>query len=151
MSPQITYLLGQLATLGPIGQKLPAPGTAGSVVAVIAGYFLLPIGWIPFVILTISISFIGVFSANIYSKSTNTHDSAEIIIDEVAGQWLAILFIPHDILYFIAAFILFRLFDITKCWPINWAERLPGGIGVMVDDLAAGLMAGIILFSFHNW
>ena len=151
MSPKITYLLGQLATLGFIGQKLPAPGTAGSVVAVIAGYFLLPIGWIPFVFLTISISFIGVFAAEIYSKSTNTHDSGKIIIDEFAGQWVALLFIPHDILYFSAAFILFRLFDITKCWPVNWAERLPGGIGVMVDDLVAGLMVGIILFSFHNW
>lgn len=151
MSPQITYLLGQLATLGPIGKKLPAPGTAGSVFSVILGYLLLPMGWIPFVILTIFISFIGVFAADIYSKATSTHDSGEIIIDEVAGQWVALLFIPHDILYLIAAFILFRLFDITKCWPVNWAERLPGGIGVMVDDLLAGLMAGIILFSFHNW
>ena len=48
MNSQISYLLGQLATLGPIGTKLPAPGTAGSVVAIIAGYFLLPMGWIPF-------------------------------------------------------------------------------------------------------
>ena len=151
MNSQITYLLGQLATLGPIGKKLPAPGTAGSVIAVIAGYFLLSMGWIPFLMLTISISVIGVFAADIYSNATSTHDSGEIIIDEVAGQWVALLFIPHDILYLSAAFILFRLFDITKCWPVNWAERLPGGIGVMVDDLVAGLMAGIILFSFQNW
>jgi len=151
MNSQITYLLGQLATLGPIGTKLPAPGTAGSVVAVIAGYFLLPMGWIPFFMLTILISVLGVFAADIYSNATSTHDSGEIIIDEVAGQWVALLFIPYDILYLSAAFILFRLSDITKCWPVNWAERLPGGIGVMVDDLVAGLMAGIILFSFHNW
>ena len=151
MNSQISYLLGQLATLGPIGTKLPAPGTAGSVVAIIAGYFLLPMGWIPFLMLTILISVIGVFAADIYSNATNTHDSGEIIIDEVAGQWVALLFIPHDILYLSAAFILFRLFDITKSWPVNWAERLPGGIGVMVDDLVAGLMAGIILFSFQNW
>ena len=151
MSSQISYLLGQLATLGPIGTKLPAPGTAGSVVAVIAGYFLLPMGWVPFLILTILINVIGVFDADIYSNATSIHDSGEIIIDEVAGQWVALLFIPHDILYLCAAFILFRLFDITKCWPVNWAERLPGGIGVMVDDLLAGLMAGIILFSFQNW
>ena len=151
MSPQINYLLVQLATLGPIGRKLPAPGTAGSIVAVIAGYFLLPLGWIPFFILTISISFVGVFAAGTFSKATGTHDSGEIIIDEVAGQWVALLFIPQDILYLIAAFILFRLFDITKCWPVNWAEKLPDGIGVMIDDLVAGLMAGIILFSLHNW
>ncbi len=60
MNSQITYLFGQLATLGPIGTKLPAPGTAGSVVAIIAGYFLLPMGWIPFLMLTILISVIGV-------------------------------------------------------------------------------------------
>ena len=54
-------------------------------------------------------------------------------------------------LYFIAAFLLFRLFDIIKYWPVSWAERLTGGIGVMADDLVAGLMAGIILFGFSNW
>ena len=150
MNPQITFFLGQLATLGPIGRKLPAPGTSGSLVAIVAGYFMVPIGWFPFLILTITISFIGIFLAEIYSETTRTHDSREIIIDEVAGQWVALLFVPHDIFYFIAAFILFRLFDITKCWPVYWAERLPGGIGVMVDDLTAGLMAGIILFSFQN-
>ena len=151
MRPTFTYIFCQIASLGPIGRKLPAPGTAGSMVALLLGYYLLPVSWWFFFIFTITISVIGIFAANVYSQITNTHDSGAIIIDEVAGQWVTLLFIPHDILYFLAAFILFRLFDITKCWPISWAERLPGGIGVMVDDLLAGLIAGIILFSFYTW
>lgn len=151
MSPTFTFIFSHLASLGPIGRKLPAPGTVGSLVALLSGYYLLPISWLLFLILTIAIFIIGIFAANIYSQITNTHDSGAIIIDEVVGQWVTLLFIPNEILYFIAAFILFRLFDITKCWPVNWAEKLPGGIGVMIDDLVAGLMAGIILYSFHVW
>ena len=151
MSTTFTYIFSNLASLGPIGRKLPAPGTVGWLVALLSGYYLLPISWLLFLILTIAIFIIGIFAANIYSPITNTHDSGAIIIDEVVGQWVALLFIPNEILYFIAAFILFRLFDITKCWPVNWAEKLPGGIGVMIDDLVAGLMAGIILYSFHVW
>ena len=61
------------------------------------------------------------------------------------------LFIPYDIKYFFAAFILFRLLDITKIWPVNWAERLNGGVGIVTDDLVAGLMAGVILLCLNNW
>ena len=151
MSNPLHYFLCQFATLGPIGKNLPAPGTAGSLVAIILGYYLLPIGWLPFLTLTVLVTVIGVFAADIYSKETNTHDSGKIIIDEVSGQWITLLFIPYENLYFIAAFLLFRLFDIIKYWPVSWAERLNGGIGVMADDLVAGLMAGIIIFGFSNW
>ena len=139
-----------IATLGPIG-RLPAPGTAGSAIAVLSGLYLMSLG--PFILILswITCLIIGTFASAHYTDMTGRKDPSEVIIDEVAGQWVALLFIPHDILYLIAAFILFRLFDITKCWPVNWAERLPGGLGVMVDDLLAGLMAGIILFGFHNW
>ncbi len=143
--------LCQFATLGPVGRNLPAPGTVGSSVAIMAGYILLSVSWLLFLILTVIITIIGIIAAENYSKATNTHDSGNIIIDEVAGQWLTLLFIPHDITYFIAAFILFRLFDITKFWPVSWAEKLNGGLGIVADDLVAGLMAGIILFCLNNW
>lgn len=143
--------LCQIATLGPIGRNLPAPGTVGSAVAIMAGYILLPVSWLLFLIFTIVIATIGIIAADNYSKATNTHDSGKIIIDEVAGQWITLLFIPHDAIYFLAAFILFRLFDIMKFWPVNWAEQLNGGLGIVADDLVAGLMAGIILFCLNNW
>ena len=147
----IHNLLCGFATLGPIGRTLPAPGTAGSAIAIIVGYILIPISWLLFFILTIGISIIGIIAADYYSKATNTYDSGKIIIDEVAGQWIALLFIPYDIKYFFAAFILFRLLDITKIWPVNWAERLNGGVGIVTDDLVAGLMAGVILLCLNNW
>ena len=151
MDNSISYILCHFATLGPIGRKLPAPGTAGSIVAIFAGYILHPIGWLPFLLLTLAVSFLGVIAADNYSKTTNTHDSGKIIIDEVVGQWTTLLFIPYDVMYFIAALFLFRFFDITKIWPVSWAERLNGGLGIVADDLVAGLMAGIILFFFCNW
>ena len=151
MNFSIHDLLCELATLGPIGRNLPAPGTAGSAIAIIIGYILIPVSWPLFLILTIGISIIGIIAANYYSKVTKTHDSGKIIIDEVAGQWIALLFIPYDIKYFFAAFVLFRLLDITKIWPVNWAERLNGGVGIVTDDLVAGLMSGVILLCLNNW
>ena len=151
MNSKMNHLLCHFATLGPIGRNLPAPGTAGSAIAIILGYLLLPIGWLPFLFLTLATAIIGVLAADNYSKMTNTHDSGKIIIDEVAGQWITLLFVPYDVVYFVAALILFRIFDITKFWPVNLAERLNGGIGIVADDLVAGLMAGIILYCFNNW
>ena len=98
----IHNLLCGFATLGPIGRTLPAPGTAGSAIAIMVGYILIPISWLLFLILTIGISIIGIIAADYYSKATNTYDSGKIIIDEVAGQWVALLFIPYDIKYFFA-------------------------------------------------
>ncbi|MDC0462036.1 phosphatidylglycerophosphatase A [Alphaproteobacteria bacterium] len=151
MKKSIHSILSTIATLGPIGNSMPAPGTAGSLVAVLCGYFLISLGWLQFLIITIAITIIGVFAANIYSTLTNTHDSGKMIIDEVAGQWVCLLFIPYEISYFIAAFFLFRLFDITKCWPVNKAEKLPDGVGVMADDIVAGLITGIILFVVNHY
>ena len=141
--------LAQLATLGPIGRYLPAPGTAGSVIALIAGYFLAKNGFIMLFSALLLVTILGVFAADAYSKLTNKEDAGEVIIDEVAGQWLVLLCIPHNLdatlLWYGAGFILFRLFDIIKPWPIFYAEKLRGGIGVMADDVVAGSLAGMVL------
>ena len=79
MNNPLHYFLYQVATLGPIGKSLPAPGTAGSLVAIILGYYLLPIGWFLFLTLTVLVTVIGVFAADIYSKETNTHDSEKLL------------------------------------------------------------------------
>ena len=140
---------GQLATLGPIGRCLPAPGTAGSVTALIIGFFLAQNGFIILFSALLLVTVLGVFAADAYSRLTNTDDAGEVIIDEVAGQWLVLLCIPPTIdsvlLWYAAGFILFRLFDILKPWPVSAAERLPGGIGVMADDVVAGTLAGMAL------
>ena len=72
-------------------------------------------------------------------------DSQHIVIDEVSGMLLALLFIPFNVFYIGAGFALYRLFDIIKIYPLNRLERLPAGWGIMLDDLAAGLYVTIIL------
>jgi phosphatidylglycerophosphatase A len=108
---------------------------------------------------------IGILSCADYVRETGRQDPSECVIDEMAGQWLACAFallsfgglLPADHLSFPAfalAFGLFRLFDIWKPWPVSWAEdNLKGGLGVMMDDMIAGLMAGVLValarYFFH--
>ena len=145
----MSAFLAQLATLGPIGRYLPAPGTVGSVSALITGFFLANNGFIILFSALLLVTILGVFAADAYSQLTGTDDAGEVIIDEVAGQWLVLLFIPPNIdstlLWYVAGFVLFRLFDILKPWPVSAAEGLPGGIGVMADDVVAGTLAGMAL------
>ncbi len=78
-------------------------------------------------------------------------DPGWIVIDEFAGQWIAMLGLGHVSLYgSLAAFVLFRFFDITKPGPVGWADRTHGAIGIMADDVAAGLIAAAILFGLGN-
>lgn len=142
-------LLAQLATLGPLGRSLPAPGTAGSLFALVTGFFLAKGGILVLLPALLLVTIIGVCAADAYSHLTGEHDAGEVIIDEVAGQWLVLFCIPPNLdtalWWYAAGFLLFRLFDILKPWPVSAAERLPGGIGVMADDLVAGTLAGIAL------
>ena len=145
----MSVFLAQLATFGPIGRYFSAPGTVGSVLALITGFFLAKHGFIILFSALLLVTILGVFAADAHSQLTNTNDAGEVIIDEVAGQWLVVLCIPPTIdvalLWYVAGFILFRLFDILKPWPVSAAERLPGGIGVMADDVVAGTLAGMAL------
>ena len=76
--------------------------------------------------------------ANLYARETGSDDPSECVIDEVAGQWIACAFAPLSLWGFALAFVLFRLFDIIEAWPVSAAERLPGGLGIMADDIVAG-------------
>ena len=140
-----------IATLGPIGTALPAPGTFGSFAALISGYFILSAGWIYMAIATFIALFVGIWAASVYEAVSGKKDASEVVIDEVAGQWSVLLITPLSPIGFLAAFIFFRLFDITKPFPVNKAEAIKGGMGVMADDMVAGLLAGacmIILLQY---
>ena len=140
-----------IATLGPIGTALPAPGTFGSLAALISGYFILSAGWIYMAIATFIALFVGIWAASVYEAVSGKKDASEVVIDEVAGQWSVLLITPLSPIGFLAAFIFFRLFDITKPFPVNKAEAIKGGMGVMADDMVAGLLAGacmIILLQY---
>ena len=100
---------------------------------------------------------IGVYACADHMRQTGRHDDpSECVIDELAGQWLACAFagltfgglvpvVGSPLPAFMLAFVLFRLFDIWKPWPVSWAETLKGGVGVMLDDMIAGLMAGVLV------
>jgi phosphatidylglycerophosphatase A len=90
---------------------------------------------------------IGIWACGAHVRATGRDDPSECVIDELAGQWLAcagVLFVPASMAEIALAFLLFRLFDILKPWPISAAEKLPGGMGVMADDMLAGLAAAAI-------
>ena len=138
--------LAYLATLGPLGHLRPAPGTIGSAVGVVSGYMIASCGAGILAATTLLVTVIGILAADAYSQTTNREDAPEIIIDEVVGQWIALIILPLDFWWFAAAFVLFRFFDITKLGPVGMAEQLSGGVGVIADDIVAGLLAALCLW-----
>lgn len=138
-------MLKNIATLGPVGYLPYAPGTFGSLAALIFFAVLKPQLSVQ-VSLFVAIVLVGAISSHHAEKLLNEKDSGHIVIDEFAGYTLAVLFLPSAISYFVAAFLLFRFFDILKPPPIRWIEKiLPGGIGIMADDLMAGIYANVVL------
>lgn len=139
-----------------IGLLRPAPGTWGSAGALAAGLILYRLGGAPLLALaTLAVTALGFWSVAVGTRGMADPDASEIVIDEVAGQWLALCFpafgfwmrgLPLDDFPWpgwLAAFVLFRLFDITKPGIIGRADRRGDARGVMEDDLWAGLFAGI--------
>ena len=125
------------------GLSPKAPGTVGSLAA-------LPVGWLIFLYLgpiglaaaTVVVFFTGWWSTYVYLERTGREDPGEVVIDEVAGLWLALLITGDSVYTVIPLFLLFRLFDIWKPWPIGWLDQnVKGAFGVMIDDIAAGLFA----------
>ncbi len=92
----------------------------------------------------------SVWSAGLAAEHFGRHDPPQVVVDEVLGQWLAVAAVVRgEWLSWLAALVLFRLFDIAKPWPIRKLEALSGGVGVVADDAAAGLCAIIVLAGFH--
>ncbi len=142
-----------LATVG-VGYLPGAPGTYGALVAVGLGWAALAAGisWPLYLLATLAVSAAGVWAATEACRAWGTHDDGRVVIDEVAGQLLAFLplfLLPKSSNFFpalVTGFVLFRLFDIAKPGPVRWAERrFPDGVGVMADDLVAGLLAAALL------
>ena len=138
-----------IATCFGLGRVPLAPGTWGSLIT-------LPIGWHfaswlgPRWLLAAAmiIIVVGWWAAGVYAHRNNLKDPAEVVVDEVAGQLVVLAFAPIDLAYYATAFVLFRIADIWKPWPISSAdEHLSGGFGIMVDDMLAGSYAAIVLFS----
>ena len=145
-----------ISTFFYIGFLRPAPGTWGSIAAIILAYMLLvTIGFLAFCFILLLTILIGFWSTKNYiKKNSDKSDPSEVVIDEVIGQWIAILPLGYMLnfdaffsegLWFvwIWAFVSFRFFDIIKLGLIGWADNLDGALGVLLDDILAGMAAGV--------
>ena len=132
------------ATLGPIGYAPVAPGTFGTLAASVLFLLLKPSDLVIGMILLLTIP-AGIFSSHIAERVLAEKDSSHIIIDEFCGYYVSLLFVPFSLGHAIAAFFLFRFFDILKPFPIRNLERLKGGAGIMADDVMAGIYSNVIL------
>jgi phosphatidylglycerophosphatase A len=123
-----------------------APGTVGSLVGVLFGWLTLDLGLPLQLAAAAAISLSGIWICGESARRIGVHDHGGIVWDEIAGMYITLLAAPPTVTGWILAFVLFRVFDIAKPWPIrDLHHRLGGGTGIMLDDLAAALYALILL------
>lgn len=143
----LSHPAGWIATALGAGLLPKAPGTAGSLVALLPWWFLmrdLAPGWYALILV---VGFVlGVWACAVSGRRLGVDDHGALVWDEVIGMWIALFAAPNGGWWMVAAFLLFRLFDIWKPWPIRVADRrVHGGFGVMFDDVLAGVYALILL------
>lgn len=136
-----------------MGYAWPGPGTYASAITVLlwwaATLRLAPIWQLPVAIaVAAAITLLGIPPSTVVARESGRKDPGFVVIDEVAGQMIAMIGLPANWKYLLASFILFRSFDIVKPFPLRRLEKLPGGTGIMMDDVGAGLYALLVL---HLW
>lgn len=143
------------ATFFGIGKSPKAPGTVATLATIPIWWLLSQAGIFTYMAVTLLLVWLGIFAAQAHENQTGQKDSQEIVIDEVVGFLITMIWLPMTWQSVLAAFILFRVLDIYKPFPIRQLDRkVPGGFGVMVDDIAAGIIGSIILqiiYSQTNW
>lgn len=142
-----------LATWFGSGLFFFAPGTAGSAAAIPFAVLILWLGgqW-ALLAAAVIVTLIGFWAADVYANRSGIGDPGPVVIDEVAGQWITLAVVPFDPLLTIIGFFLFRAADIAKPFPANWCDsQLKGGLGIMLDDVVAGIYAAAALWALHRW
>jgi phosphatidylglycerophosphatase A len=126
-----------------------APGTVGSLVTLVI-VWLVPFNTAALAYTLIGVTVIGIWAAHRVETALGKKDPALIVIDEVAGMLLSVLLLPRTIPVLFSAFLLFRLFDIWKPFPAHESQALSGGLGVMLDDLIAGIYALVVVMGVRT-
>ena len=146
-----------IATLLGVGHLRPAPGTWGSLAAIpLAWLLVLAGGWIGLAVAIPTLFVAGYWATTRETAGKDDHDPSEIVVDEVVGQWIALLPVAIGASLtgagfwslwpgILTAFVAFRLFDITKPGPVGWADRRNDALGVMLDDIIAGWLAAMVV------
>jgi phosphatidylglycerophosphatase A len=149
-----------VATAGGVGYAPAAPGTCGSAVGVVLYLLLADLGALLFGVTLLGLAFLGIWASDEAERAFERKDDGRIVIDEVVGQLLTlaplVALAPASALrsppWLLAGFLLFRLLDIWKPAPVAWAERsFVGGAGVMMDDVFAGILGGLLLSIAVLW
>lgn len=146
------------ATFFSIGRLKPGPGTWASLAVTLIWYIgLSPAEPTPLAVGIVSLAaalaatLLGIPAGTIVERESGITDPGFVVIDEVAGQCVTLAVTPVDVGHALAAFLLFRFFDIVKPWPVRRLERLPGGTGIMLDDLAAGACGLLVMLALRVW
>ncbi|NNK85711.1 MAG: phosphatidylglycerophosphatase A [Desulfobacterales bacterium] len=127
--------------------KIPfAPGTFGSLAGILLSFILSKTGELVAIFCLVVFIIFSIWIANDAEKILNKKDPGSIVIDEIAGMAVTLIGLPFNVFYVATGFIVFRVLDISKPFPIRYIEkRLPGGAGIVLDDVAAGIIANVIL------
>ena len=139
-----------------MGDLKPGPGTWASIATVLLWWaatrvIFAPHQWLIAAILATFVTLLGIPASTIVARESAKKDPSFVVIDEVAGQLIALIFVPAEWKYLLVSLILFRVFDIVKPPPLRRLERLPEGTGIMLDDVGAGLYAWIIMMGLVHF
>ncbi len=128
------------------GLSPKAPGTAGSILALV---LFIPLGHLPltaYLLFTLAATLLGIWLCGKCAEDIGVHDHGGIVWDEFAGLWITLIAVPEGWQWPLLGLLLFRVLDIVKPWPIKWADtKVQGGLGIMLDDVLAGIMAALCL------
>ena len=139
-------MLIKMATLFGLGHLSKAPGTLGSLATLPLCYVLLKLGPLVYMAMTVVITLLAIVAAERYERQCGKHDSKEIVIDETVGMLVTMTWLPMTWQSFVIGFVLFRALDIIKPFPVSYFDRhVPGGFGVVADDLVAGIIASVLM------
>ncbi len=140
------------ATAG-FAKKFPrGPGTYGTVVAIPLVYLVSQTGPLVYMAITLAITIFAVIISQSYEDLNGTHDPKEVVIDEIAGFFVSMTWLPQTWQSYVLGFILFRVIDIVKPFPISVIDqKVKGGVGVVADDIAAGILTNVILQSAYSY
>lgn len=135
------------------GLLRPASGSWGSLAALpfaaAIAWAIHPLALIPAAGLLLAL---GIWASGIFAARLGKDDPSPVVVDEVVGQWLTLAVVPLDPVLYAAGFFLFRALDVLKPWPARWADsKLSGGLGIMLDDVFAGLYGALGLWALDRW
>jgi phosphatidylglycerophosphatase A len=137
------------ATFFGVGYFPVAPGTMTSAIIVLLyKFFLHRLSWPIYLLLFFVLFALGIIVSDVYSRMLKKEDPRTVVIDEAAGQLIALFLLSPQWSLCAASFLLFRFFDIVKPYPIKRVETFPGGFGIMLDDIVAAIFAGIVINLF---